>query len=85
MKRTTQVFASLLQDIDLSPTDQVQNSLSLACICAIKRPAEGSRVSARVACDPLIGGCAVLCQPQPPQAVCCRFARSVDASNLDHP
>ena len=28
VRRTTQVFASLLQDIDLSPTDQVPNSLS---------------------------------------------------------
>jgi len=38
VKRTTQVFASLLQDIDLSPTDQVLNSLAPASTCAVKLP-----------------------------------------------
>ena len=32
VKRTTQIFASLLQDIDLSPTDQA--SSVFACVCS---------------------------------------------------
>jgi len=64
VKRTTQVFASLLQDIDLSPTDQVLNAVfgrqifhRTFCFWRLECVSVGG-------CDQLIG--CVPCKPQPP-------------------